>query len=149
MLKKTIYGLAIIIIIASLLIMSACRHYAPEKRMQRMMERFSRDLKLTDSQKEQLDIYKTEIIIKGRELWVAYANTIEEINLQMRSDEFDKEYVGDAISKMAAPREEFMSLFIERLGEFHSSLTPEQRTILVKKLDKMQSYQKGRCRYSM
>ena len=149
MLKKIIYGLVIMVVISSLILISACRHSSSEKRMQWMMKSFSRDLKLTDLQKEQLDVYKTDMVIKGRELWVDYANTMDEMSLQLRSEEFDKEQLEDALSKTAVSQEEFISVFIERLGAFHSSLTPEQRSILVKKLDKMKRHKKGRCRYSM
>ena len=148
MLKKTIYSLIILAIISSLLLVSACRHYSPEKRTQWMMKKLTKDLNLNDSQKEQLDVFKTEIVMKGRELRVAYKNTMEEMGLQLRSDEFDKEKVEDAILKIKGPQDEFISLFIEKLADFHSSLTPEQRTTLAKKLDKMKKYGKRRCRMS-
>ena len=148
MLMKTISSLAILAIICSLLLVSACRHYSPEKRTQWMMKKFTKDLELNDSQKEQLDVFKTEILMKGRELRVAYKNTMEELGLQLRSEEFDKQKVKDAVSRITAPQDEFISLFIEKLADFHSSLTPEQRTTLAKKLDKMKKYGKRRCRMS-
>ena len=148
MLKKTIYSLVILAIISSLLLVSACRHYSPEKRTQWMMKKFTKDLELNNSQKEQLDVSKTEILMKGRELRVAYKNTMEELGLQLRSEEFDKQKVKDAVSRITAPQDEFISLFIEKLADFHSSLTSEQKTILAKKLDKMKKYGKRRCRMS-
>ena len=148
MLKKTIYSLVILTIISSLLFVSACRHYSPEKRTQWMMKKFTKDLNLNDSQKEQLDVFKTEMVMKGRELRVAYKNTMEEMGLQLRSDEFDKEKVEDAISKIKGPQDEFISLFINKLADFHSSLTSEQKKVLAKKLDKMKKYGKRRCRMS-
>lgn len=146
MLKKTIYSLVILAIISSLLLVSACRHYSPEKRTQWMMKKFTKDLELNDSQKEQLDVFKTEILMKGRELRVTYKNTMEELGLQLRSEEFDKQKVKDAVSRITAPQDEFISLFIEKLADFHSSLTAEQKTILAKKLDKMKNHGKRRCR---
>ncbi len=148
MLKKTIYSLIILAIISSLLLVSACRHYSSEKRTQWMMKKFTKDLNLNDSQKEQLDVFKTEMVMKGRELRVAYKNTMEEMGLQLRSDKFDKEKVEDAILKIKAPQDEFISLFINKLAYFHSSLTPEQKTILAKKLDKMKNHGKRYCRMS-
>ena len=145
MLKKTIYTLVILAIISSLLLVSACRHYSPEKRTQWMMKKFTKDLNLNDAQKEQLDVFKTEMVMKGRELRVAYKNTMEEMGLQLRSEEFDKEKVEDAISNIKGPQDEFISLFINKLADFHSSLTPEQKTVLAKKLDKMKKYGKRRC----
>ena len=146
MLKKTIYSLVILAIISSLLLVSACRHYSPEKRTQWMMKKFTKDLNLNDSQKEQLDVFKTEMMMKGRELKVAYKNTMEELGLQLRSEEFDKQKVKDAVSRITAPQDEFISLFIEKLADFHSTLTVEQKTILEKKLDKMKNHGKRRCR---
>ena len=148
MLKKTIYSLVILAIISSLLLVSACRHYSPEKRTQWMMKKFTKDLNLNDSQKEQLDVFKTEMMMKGRELRVVYKNTMEELGLQLRSEEFNKQKVEDAVSKISAPQDEFISLFIEKLADFHSSLTSEQKTILAKKLDKMKNHGKRRCRIS-
>ena len=148
MLKKTIYSLVILAIISSLLLLSACHHYSPEKRTNWMMKKFTKDLNLNDSQKEQLDVFKTEMVMKGRELRVAYKNTMEEMGLQLRSDEFDKEKLEDAVLKIKGPQDEFISLFIEKLADFHSSLTSEQKTILAKKLDKMKNHGKRRCRIS-
>jgi protein CpxP len=146
MLKKAIYSLVILAIISSLLLVSACRHYSPEKRTQWMMKKFTKNLNLNDSQKEQLDVFKTEMVMKGRELRVAYKNTMEEMSLQLRSDKFDKQKLEDAVSKITTPQNEFISLFIEKLADFHSSLTSEQKTILVKKIDKMKNHGKRRCR---
>jgi protein CpxP len=146
MLKKTIYSLVILAIISSLLLVSACRHYSPEKRTQWMMKKFTKDLNLNDSQKEQLDVFKTEMVMKGRELRVTYKNTMEELGLQLRSEEFDKQKVKDAVSRITAPQDEFISLFIEKLSDFHSTLTVEQKAILVKKIDKMKNHGKRRCR---
>jgi protein CpxP len=146
MLKKAIYSLVILAIISSLLLVSACRHYSPEKRTQWMMKKFTKNLNLNDSQKEQLDVFKTEMVMKGRELRVAYKNTMEEMSLQLRSDKFDKQKLEDAVSKITTPQNEFISLFIEKLADFHSSLTSEQKTILAKKLDKMKNHGKRRCR---
>ena len=146
MLKKTIYSLVILAIISSLLLVSACRHYSPEKRTQWMMKKFTKDLNLNDSQKEQLDVFKTEMVMKGRELRVTYKNTMEELGLQLRSEEFDKQKVKDAVSRITAPQDEFISLFIEKLADFHSSLTSEQKDILIKKIDKMKNHGKKRCR---
>jgi len=131
--KKIVYWLAIMVVVSSLIFISACRYSSPEKRMQGMMEKFSKDLKLNATQKEQLDVFKTEMVIKGRELRAVYANTMEEMSLQLRGDEFDKKKVKDVIAKIDVPQDEFISLFIERLAEFHSSLTPEQKKLLIKK----------------
>jgi Spy/CpxP family protein refolding chaperone len=148
MLKKTIYSLVILAVISSMLLISACRHYSPEKRTQWMMKKFTKDLNLNDSQKEQLDVFKTEMMMKGRELRVFYKNTMEELGLQLRSEEFNKQKVEDAVSKISAPQGEFISLFIEKMADFHSSLTSEQKAILAKKLDKMKKHGKRRCRMS-
>jgi Spy/CpxP family protein refolding chaperone len=148
MLKKTIYSLVILAIISSLLLLSACHHYSPEKRTNWMMKKVTKDLNLNDSQKEQLDVFKTEMVMKGRELRVAYKNTMEEMGLQLRSEEFDKQKVEGAVSKIKGPQDEFISLFIEKLADFHSSLTAEQKKILAKKLDKMKNHGKRRCRIS-
>jgi Spy/CpxP family protein refolding chaperone len=113
-----------------------------------MLKRFSRELKLTETQKEQLDRFKTELMIKAREVWVGYVNTMDEVGIQLRSDEFDQEHLKDVIAGKTAKRQELISLFITRLAEFHSTLTPEQRTKLVKKLEKMKKWRKRRCRFS-
>jgi len=117
--------------------------------MQWMMKKFSRELQLTDAQKEQLDISKTEMVIKGRALRIAYANIMKKMSLQLRGSEFDKKQLESAYSKTAALQEEFISLSIEKLAEFHGLLTPGQRTVPAEKLDKMQKYKKGRCPKSM
>lgn len=149
MVRKTVYSLVILAVVSSLLLVSACRHYSGERRMEWMMKKFSKDLKLTDPQKVQLDVFKTEMVAEGRHFWVACSNAMDTMNLQLRSSECDKEQLANAFSRIAASQEAFSLLFIERLAEFHGSLTPEQRAILAQKLDKMKRYRKGRCRYLM
>jgi len=148
MLLKGQCGVIIAIMISALLLVSGCRYYTPEKRMDWMLKRISRELKLTETQKEQLDRFKTELMIKAREVWVGHVNTMDEVGIQLRSDEFDQEHLKDVIAGNSAKREELVSLFITGLAEFHSILTPEQRNKLVKKLDKMKKWRKRHCRFS-
>jgi Spy/CpxP family protein refolding chaperone len=152
MLQKSLGVAVVAIMISAIFLVSGCRHgtihKTSEKRMDWMLKRFSRDLKLTETQKEQFDRFKTELRIKARELRVGYVNTIDELGIQLRSDEFDRQHLQDVIAKNSARREELISLFLTRLAEFHSTLTPEQRTTLNKKLDKMKRWGKRYCRFS-
>lgn len=135
-------------VVVSLVCVSACRHYSPEKRMHWMMEKFSRDLKLTDAQIAQLDVYKTKMKIRGRELWVPYKNIMDEMRLQLGSETFDKTRLEELFTKTAAPREQFIAYFLSGMADFHSMLTPEQKKILVEKIDKMQNLKRRYCSYS-
>lgn len=148
MLIKGRYRVVTAIIAASFLLTAGCSHFSHEKRAKWILKRISKDLKLTETQKEQLDRYKTELLIKARELRVAYVNTMDEFGIQLRSDEFDRQHLQEVIARNTSKRAELLSRFITRLAEFHSTLTPEQRTTLVKKLDKMKKWRKRRCRFS-
>lgn len=145
MIKKRVYGCVFAGIVLSLIFVSACRHYGPHKRMHWVMEKFTRDLDLTDAQKKQLDVYTREMKIRGRELAVPYKNIMDELRLQLSSETFDKTRLEELIAKTEAPREQFIAYFLAATAEFHGTLSAEQKKILIEKIDKMQNMQRRYC----
>jgi len=139
-------GLMIVFVVFCAPTAWGCRHYSPDKRMDGMLQRLTRDLELTEAQQRQFDQYKTELLIKAREVWAAHLNTFDELGLQLRKDTFDQGRIRDIMSQNAARRQELSALFIARLAEFHRMLSPAQRTILANKIEKMNRWRKHHWR---
>jgi Spy/CpxP family protein refolding chaperone len=148
MIFRGLCGLMIALVCVIAFTACGCRRYGPEKSMEWMLKRLTSDLELTEAQQRQFDRHKTEITIKAREAWVAHINTVDEISLQLRKDTFDQGRIQDIMSQNAARRQELSALFIARLAEFHSALTPEQRTLLARKIEKMNRWGKRHWRHS-
>lgn len=142
MFVRGLCGLMIVLVVIGALTAGGCRHCSPEKRMDWMLKRLTNDLELTEHQQREFDRHKAELTIKAREAWAAHINTLDEISLQLRKDTFDRGRIQDIMSRNAARRQELSALFIARLAEFHSALTPEQRAVLAGKLDRMKKWGK-------
>ena len=59
----------------------------------------------------------------------------EELVTQLRSEEIDKVRVKALVGEHRAQMDEIIDLIVDRLAEFHKTLTPEQKDKLVAKIE--------------
>ena len=59
----------------------------------------------------------------------------EEFVAQLRSEEIDEVRVKAVIAEHRAQMDEVVDLIVDRLSEFHKTLTPEQKEKLVAKIE--------------
>ncbi len=147
MAKKIVYGSVLVCIIVTLACVTACRYASSEKHMAWMMDKFTRDLQLTDEQQATLNAMMEEIKGESTQLVTAYKNTMEAIGSELGNDTFNTDLVEEMFAQTTEPRNAFMSLFITRLAEFHSTLSPEQKEKLMEKIETMKKHRERRCRY--
>ena len=63
-----------------------------------------------------------------------------ELAAQLRSEEIDQDRIKAMVTERRVKMEELIDLGIERLAEFHKTLTPEQREKLVAKLESFKKW---------
>ena len=140
MLRKASHIALIFVLVSSLLVFSGCRRHAHENRAAFMVDYIIEVLDLNKTQQEQLNQYKEEIMEKALRLRTDRKVLREEIMVQLRADEIDKEQVKKTIAKGRAQMDEMINLVVDRFVEFYSTLTPEQKAKLVSKLEKFKQW---------
>ncbi len=135
MLKKGLYVLLIGILISSLGLFAGCRRGSHAHKAEFMVDYISETLDLSESQKEQLNQIKEELMEKAQQMRANKESMHEELVTQLRSEEIDQALVKAKIAEHRAQMDEIIDLIVVRLAEFHKTLTPEQKDKLVAKIE--------------
>ena len=142
--KKTI----ITTMVFGLLFLAACstRHSyhfhspskfrSPDKRMQWFKAEIAERLELNESQKTRLDEITSDIINSGKEMHTIRASIRDTVMTEFRKNEISKENLTQVFSENRAKFDDMISMFADRLVEFHQMLRPEQRAKLVAEIEK-------------
>jgi Spy/CpxP family protein refolding chaperone len=116
-------------------IFSGCRSHGHGRGAEFAVDYVSEVLDLTDTQEQQLDQIKEELMEKGAQMRANKAKYHDEIVVQLRSEEIDQVRVKAMIAEYRAQMDELIDLTVVRISEFHRTLTPEQKEKLVSKLE--------------
>jgi Spy/CpxP family protein refolding chaperone len=135
MAKKGLTILLIGMLISGVGLFSGCRRHSHSHKAEFMVDYISETLDLNDSQQEQLDQIKDELLTKAQDMHADKASMHEELVAQLRSEEIDQVRVKALIAEHRAKMDEIVDLVVIRLSEFHKTLTPEQKEKLVAKIE--------------
>ena len=135
MLRKAQYILLIGLLVASLGFFSGCRRHSHAHKAEFMVDYISETLDLNEGQQEQLNQIKDEVMEKARQMHADKESMREELVDQLRREEIDKVRVKALVAEHRAQMDEIVDLLVDRLAEFHKTLTPEQRDKLVAKIE--------------
>lgn len=102
-----------------------------------IIERISEKLDLTASQKTEVDRIKSEIKQKMEANRPDREGMFSEFSEMFKSDKIDKSKIMEEMNRKEIQREEMKSFMIDKLIEFHSILTPEQRSKAVEFMKEM------------
>ena len=101
-----------------------------------MMDYLTEVMDLTDQQQETLEEIKNEIMQKAKDMRAEHESMRENIVAQLKSDAINKEQLKADIAQHRVQMDGLIELAIDRLAEFHQTLTPEQKEKLVNKIEK-------------
>jgi len=145
--RKTIFA----IMVFGILFLAACspRHSShfhgfskfrsPDKRMEWLKAEIADRLELNESQKTRLDEITNEIIYSGKEMQTIRASIRDTVMTELRKNEISKENLIQVFSENRAKFDDMISMFADRLVDFHQMLQPEQRAKLVAEIEKHQA----------
>ena len=133
--KKTPF-IATIVLISSLVVFAACKPHGPFHGAF-ALDYLNETLDLTSEQQQQLAGIRDELLTKVEALHEDREEIHTTLKKQLLSDTVDKELIRRIISDHRARTNEVIDLAVDRLSDFHSGLSPEQRAKLVSKLEKL------------
>ena len=125
----------IALLIAAVAGFSGCRPHSHANKAAFMVDYISETLDLSESQQEQLNRIKDELMEKAQQMRAGRASMYGEIIAQLRSEEIDQARVMAIIAERRAQMNELIDLLVVRLAEFHKTLTQEQKEKLVAKIE--------------
>jgi len=118
-----------------------CHHKGGHRGAEFMVDYIAEVLDLSEDQEDMAAAFKNEILAKAREKHADKKQMHAEIKAQLSSEAIDTERVKALMLEHRQAMEEVMDLAVDRIAEFHATLSPEQRDKLIKKLEKWE----GRC----
>jgi Spy/CpxP family protein refolding chaperone len=135
MLKKSTYLLLAVILVSSLGFFSGCRRHSHAHKAEFMVDYIAETLDLSEGQQTQLNEIKDELMLKAKQMHDDKESMREELIVQLRGDEVDQVRVKALIAEHRAKMNEIVDLLVDRLAEFHRTLSPEQKEKLVAKIE--------------
>jgi len=135
MLKKGLTILTICVFVSAALIFTGCRAHSPHGKAEFMVDYIAETLDLNDQQRAQLDDIKAEFLAKAGELHANREAMRAELMAELRKEEIDQQRIKALISQKREQMADMMDLAVDRLAEFHRTLTPDQKEKLVSKLE--------------
>ena len=135
--------LTIIALIAVLGVGSAvfvgCQHRGHQRGAEFMMVYMVEALDLNEAQQSMANSYKDEILTKVKAKHSKKKKMHDELKAQLSSDAIDTARVKALVAEHRAGMDDVINLVVDRVAEFHATLSPEQRTKLVAKLEKFEN----------
>jgi Spy/CpxP family protein refolding chaperone len=135
MLKKGLTIALIGIFISGALIFTGCRSHSHQHKAEFMVDYIAETIDATDEQRAQLDGIKDEFVAKAKEMHDQKAAMHAAFMAELRKEELSRETLNDLIDQKRAQIDEFVNLAMDRLIEFHKTLSAEQREKLVTKIE--------------
>ena len=135
MVKKGLYIALIVSLVFSVGFFSGCRPHGHGRGAEFAVDYVTEVLDLNEAQQAQLNQIKEELLEKGQQMRANKAKYHDEIVAQLTSEEIDQARVKAIIAEHRAQMDELVDLMVVRFAEFHRTLTPEQKTKLVNKLE--------------
>jgi Spy/CpxP family protein refolding chaperone len=114
---------------------SGCRPHGNHRGVEFAVDYATDVLDLNEAQQEQLNQIKDELMAKREQMHAKKAEHHDEIVALLLSEEIDQVKVNAIIAEHRAQMDDMIDLMVVRFAEFHHTLTPEQKTKLVKKLE--------------
>ena len=140
MVKKGLYLSLIAFLFIGIAGFAGCRRHSPHQKAEFMVDYVSETLNLNESQKEHLDQIKDELLEKGMQMRADKAAMHGELVAQLRSEDIDQDRLKAMVTEHRVKMEALIDLGIDRLAEFHKTLTAEQREKLVAKLESFKKW---------
>ncbi|MDX1707260.1 MAG: Spy/CpxP family protein refolding chaperone [Desulfobacterales bacterium] len=117
------------------LVFNGCRSHSPDHKAEFMVDYISETLDLNDNQRAQLDGIKEEFLAKAKDMHAKKEAMHAEFKAELLKEEIDQQRMKDLMAQKREQMAQIMDLAVERLAEFHKTLSAEQKEKLVAKLE--------------
>ena len=135
MVKKGLFISMVALLIVGIAGLSGCRRHSHAHKAEFMVDYITETLDLNESQQEQLNQIKDEVMAEAKEMHANKESMHAELVTQLRSEEIDQTLVKARVAEHRAKMDRIIDLLVVRIAEFHKTLTPKQKEKLVAKLE--------------
>lgn len=104
-----------------------------------MMEKISKELKLDDKQKAEMDKIHEEIKAKMESNKQSRQNDMADFENLFKQNSISKDELKLLVQKHEQKREEMRDFYMDEFIKFHAILTPEQRQLAIDKMHEMKN----------
>ena len=115
-----------------------CNHRGHDRGTAFMLDYMSEALDLNEDQQAMASSYKDEIMAKVKSMHSEKKQMHDEIKTQLAGESIDKQRVKALVAEHRAGMDEVIELVVDKVVEFHTTLSLEQRTKLIAKLEKFE-----------
>ena len=142
-------SIIILLLLIGILIIAGCARHrfhkaSPEKKVEMIVKKITKELDLDEQQQTKLNQIKTELLDKHKAFHETRSEFVDEIRSQISSSQIDQDKLNAMFTEKEDQFKEMRTFAISKFAEFHAVLTPEQRSKLVEHMDKF----KERCSYN-
>jgi len=109
------------------------RHRSDNHNFSNHADRITQELELSQNQEKQLEVLISNLEDKRAALAKGHT-VVEEVFKQLSAEQFDEQYITNAISEYLDEVEEISLDFVIKLSELHNTLTNKQRIKLAQHL---------------
>lgn len=139
-------AIIILLILFIILIIAGCARHrfykaSPEKKVEIIIKKITKELNLDEQQQTKLNQIKKELLSKHKAFHGMHSEFTEEMRAQISSSQIDQDKLNALFTEKEDQFSEMRTFAINKFAEFHAMLTPEQRIKLVEHMDKF----KERC----
>lgn len=119
-------------------IFAGCQHRDHQRGAEFMMDYMAEALDLNETQLAMANSYKDEIRAKVMAMHSEKRKMYDELKAQLGSETIDTVRVKALVAEHRSGMDQVIDLVVDRIAAFHATLSPEQRTKLVSKLEKFE-----------
>ena len=115
-----------------------CHHRGHDRGAAFMMDYMAEALDLNEDQQAMANAYKDEIMAKVKGMHSEKQRMHDEIKAQLAGEAIDRVRVKALIAEHRDGMDEVVDMIVNRVADLHATLSPDQRTKLVNKLEKFE-----------
>jgi len=129
MLKRTMTAVSVVLILATLSSSSFAFGWREKKGFDsgKMIERFSKDLDLTQNQKDEFASNSEEIEKASKDIHDKNRQLMEKVRAEIAKDNPDEKFIGEAVQTINQNNAQLQMKRLQNIIQFRKSLTPEQK----------------------
>jgi periplasmic protein CpxP/Spy len=125
------------VVVTGALTLTAFRHHGdPSRFVTNRVEDLLDDVKATDTQRQQIHAIVDKVVADGKALHASHAGVHKQLLAQWQADQPDASQVHAIVDARADSMKKFADEVADAILKVHDVLTPEQRAVVTKKLQR-------------